>query len=114
MDPAPLDQLEKCREPDYRHLGGRSRRCDEMSFLLYRSVRALSCIRLVRSCPRYGTAHGVDRDRRGEREPLQEPSELTPWDGSGPASPGEPAPPDAGGQMPKQGRGNRVARDPVV
>jgi hypothetical protein len=42
MDPAPLDQLEKCRKPDDRHLGGRSRRCDEMSFLLYRSgsVRA--------------------------------------------------------------------------
>src|SRR5262249_43701727 len=40
MDVAPLDQLEKCREPDDRHLGGRSRRCDEMSFLLHRSVRA--------------------------------------------------------------------------
>jgi hypothetical protein len=37
IDPAPFDQLEKCRKPDYRHLGGRSRRCDEMSFLLYRS-----------------------------------------------------------------------------
>ena len=34
---APLDQLEKCRKPDYRHLGGGSRRCDEMSFLLHTS-----------------------------------------------------------------------------
>jgi hypothetical protein len=37
MDMAPLDQLEKCRKSDDRHLGGRSRRCDEMSFLLHRS-----------------------------------------------------------------------------
>jgi hypothetical protein len=36
---APIDQLEKCRKPDYRHLGGGSRRCDEMSFLLHTSVR---------------------------------------------------------------------------
>ena len=34
---APLDQLEKCRKPNYRHLGGGSRRCDEMSFLLHTS-----------------------------------------------------------------------------
>src|SRR5208283_5268152 len=30
-------QLEKCRKPDYRHLGGGSRRCDEMSFLFHTS-----------------------------------------------------------------------------
>src|SRR5208337_4533894 len=34
---APLDQLEKCRKPDYRHLEGGSRRCDEMSFLFHTS-----------------------------------------------------------------------------
>ena len=33
----PFDQLEKCRKPDYRHLGGGSRRCDEMSFLFHTS-----------------------------------------------------------------------------
>src|SRR5208337_604789 len=36
-DLVPFDQLEKCRKPDYRHLGGGSRRCDEMSFLLHTS-----------------------------------------------------------------------------
>src|SRR5271165_4773763 len=34
---APFDQLEECRKPDYRHLGGGSRRCDEMSFLFHTS-----------------------------------------------------------------------------
>src|SRR5262245_32427558 len=37
MDVAPLDQLEKCREPDDRHLGGRSVRWYGMGFLLQRS-----------------------------------------------------------------------------
>src|SRR5208337_1312787 len=36
-DLIPFDQLEKCRKPDYRHLGGGSRRCDEMSFLFHTS-----------------------------------------------------------------------------
>src|SRR5208337_3796265 len=36
-DLVPFDQLEKCRKPDYRHFGGGSRRCDEMSFLLHTS-----------------------------------------------------------------------------
>jgi len=40
MDLAPLDQLEKCRKPDYRHLEGGSRRCDETSFLLHTSGSA--------------------------------------------------------------------------
>ena len=34
---APLRQPEQCRNPDYRHGGERSRRCDDMGFVLHRS-----------------------------------------------------------------------------
>jgi hypothetical protein len=79
-----------------------------------RSVRALSCIRLVRSRSCYGTAHGVNRGRRRKRVTLQKPSELTPGYGPIPALPGEPPPPDVDGRTPKQAQRKRVALDHVL
>jgi hypothetical protein len=85
-----------------------------MSFLLHRSARALSCMRLVMSCARYVTAHRVDRNRWRERVALQKPDKLIPGNVPVPATPGEPSPPDMGGRSVEQGQRNRVACYPIV
>src|SRR5207302_743086 len=68
-------------EPDYRHLGGGSRRCDEMSFLLHRSVQADLPHTALRSMvlPRRGLA-GQGMSRLQTEKPLLGEERVGPAD----------------------------------
>src|SRR5262249_14212488 len=64
---------------------------------------------------RYGTAHGVDRDRGRKRITLQEAIEAVPsHPAPPPAAAREPALPEPGGRRAETVQCQRIAGDPVV